>query len=160
MVGMYQHQLHDDPFAALSGGHCGDQPRLAVAAATSSPSVALASPLAQAHGGGETRLLFDGHVGSGVLRGGGKGGSAGGDLETVVRWVRELAVDPVAARPAPAEDRARKRQVRALRHAHYLGLEETADAEELPSFRVSKLSLRHSCFVELNCDLILTVYCE
>jgi hypothetical protein len=29
------------------------------------------------------------------MRGGGKGGSAVGDLETVVRWVQELAVDPV-----------------------------------------------------------------
>jgi hypothetical protein len=158
MVGMYQ--LHDDPFAALSGGHCGDQPRLAAAAASSSPSVALASPLAQAHGGGETRRLFDGHVGGGVLRGGGKGDSAGGDLEKVVRWVRELAVDPVAARPEPAEDRARKRQVRALRRARYLRLEDVAAAEELPSFRVSQLSLRHPCFVKLNCDLIHTVYCE
>jgi hypothetical protein len=59
------------------------------------------------------------------------------------------------------------------RHPRYLRLEEVADAEELPSFRVSQLSLKHSCFVELNCDLflkkkelncdlflILTVYCE
>jgi hypothetical protein len=160
MVGMYQHQLHYEPLGALSGGHCGDQPRLAVA--SSSPSVALAAPLAQAHGGGETRQLFGGLIGGSVLRGGGKGSSAGWDLETVVRWVRELAMDPVATRPAPAEDRARKRQVRALRRARYLRLEEVADAAELPSFRVSQLSLKHSCFVELNCDLflILIVYYE
>jgi hypothetical protein len=29
------------------------------------------------------------------MRGGGKGGNAVGDMETVVRWVRELAMDPV-----------------------------------------------------------------
>jgi hypothetical protein len=162
MVGMYQHQLHDDPFGTLSGGHCGDPPRLAAAgASSSSPSVAVASPLAQAHGSGEPGQLFEVLVGGGELRGNGgrKGFGAGGDLEAVVRWVRELALDPVAARPAPAEDRARKRQVRALRCARYLRWEDVADAEELPRFRVSQFWLKHSCFFELNCDLfvVLTV---
>ncbi|TVU36468.1 hypothetical protein EJB05_18404 [Eragrostis curvula] len=141
MVGMYQHQLHDDPFGTLSSGHCGDQPRLAAAeASSSSPSVVLSSSLAQAHGGGEPRQLLEGLVGGSVLRGagGGRGAAAGGDLEAVVLWVRELAMDPVAPRPVPAEDRAMKRQVRALRRARYLRLEDVADAEELPSFRKRK----------------------
>ncbi|GJN17134.1 hypothetical protein PR202_gb04177 [Eleusine coracana subsp. coracana] len=158
MVGMYQHQLHDDPFGALSGGHCGDPPRLAAAgASSSSPSVVLPPPLAQAHGSGEPGQLFEVLVGGGVLQGagGGKGGSAGGDLEAVVCWVRELAVDPVAPRQAPAEDRARKRQVRALRRARYLKWDDVADAEELPRFRVRQFWLNHSCFVEFNCDLFL-----
>ncbi|KAL6614148.1 hypothetical protein ACP70R_036418 [Stipagrostis hirtigluma subsp. patula] len=134
MVGMYQHQLRDDPFGAL-GGHCSDQPRLAAAASSSSSSAAFASPLAQGHGGGEPRQLFEVLVGGTLLRAaGGKGGGASGDLGELVRWMRELAADPVSARPAPAEDRARKRQVRALRRARYLKLEDVADVEELPSF--------------------------
>lgn len=149
MVGMYQHQLHDDPFGALSGGHCGDQPRLAAAGATSSPPVVLASPLSQVHGGGEPGQLFEVVVRGGGA-GGGKSSSAGGDLEAVVRWMRELAVDPVAPRPVPVEDRARKRQVRALRRARYLRWEDVADADELPRFRVSQFWLKHSCFISFG----------
>jgi hypothetical protein len=44
-----------------------------------------------------------------MLRAGGKGGSAGGDLQIVLRWMQELALDPVAARSATAKDWARKR---------------------------------------------------
>ncbi|CAL4960400.1 unnamed protein product [Urochloa decumbens] len=138
MVGMYQHQLRDDGFGTLGGGHCGDQPRLAGGGASSSSSSAvLAPPLAQAHGGGEPRQLFEAFVGGGSLprgAGGGKGGGAVGDLGVLLQWVRELAADPVGPLPAPSEHRARKRHMRALRRARYLRLEDVADAEELPSF--------------------------
>ncbi|KAG8054724.1 hypothetical protein GUJ93_ZPchr0001g31100 [Zizania palustris] len=135
MVGMYQQQLVDDPFAL--SGHCGDQPRHAPAS-TSSSAVA-ASPLAQAHGAGEPRLLFEALMGEILLRGAGGGNGGGGpsgvgDLEEVLRWTREVAADPVAARPAAAEDKARKRRVLALRRACYLRMEDVANAEELPSF--------------------------
>ncbi|XP_062226356.1 AT-rich interactive domain-containing protein 1-like [Phragmites australis] len=138
MVGMYQHQLHDDPFGAL-GGHCGGEPRLAAAGASSPSSPAFAPPLAQAHGGGEPRQLFEALAGGSLLR-----GAAGGDLGEMVRWMRELATDPVSARPAPAEDRARKRQVRALRRARYLRMEDVADAEELPSFARKRKHKAHN----------------
>ena len=142
MVGMYQHQLRDDAFGTLGGGHCGEQPRLAGGGAPSSPpSAALARPLAQAHGGDQPRQLFEVLVGGGSLLrgpGGGKGSGAVGDLGVLVRWMRELAADPVAPLPAPSEHRARKRHVLALRRARYLRLEDVADAEELPSF--SKVS--------------------
>jgi len=142
MVGMYQHQLRDDAFGTLGGGHCGEQPRLAGGGAPSSPpSAALAPPLAQAHGGGQPQQLFEALVGGGSLLrgpGGGKGSGAVGDLGVLVRWMRELAADPVAPLPAPSEHRARKRHVLALRRARYLRLEDVADAEELPSF--SKVS--------------------
>lgn len=144
MVGMYQHQLRDDAFGTLSGGHCGDQPRFAGSgASSSSTSVVLAPPLTQAHGSGERRQLFEALVGGGSLlrgAGGGKGGGAVGDLGVLVRWMRELAADPVAPLPAPSEHRPRKRHVLALRRARYLRLEDVADAEELPSFfKVSSL---------------------
>lgn len=139
MVGMYQHQLCDDPFGTLVGGHCGDQPLLAGGApsSSSSPSAVIASPLAQAHGTGEPQQLSEAPVGGGSRlhgAGGGKGGGAGGDLGALVRWMRELAADPVAPLPAPSEHRARKRHVLGLRRARYLRLEDVADAEELPSF--------------------------
>ncbi|KAK8454064.1 hypothetical protein SEVIR_5G390100v4 [Setaria viridis] len=138
MVGMYQHQLRDDAFGTLGGGHCGDQPRFAGSgASSSSTSVVLAPPLTQAHGSGERRQLFEALVGGGSLlrgAGGGKGGGAVGDLGVLVRWMRELAADPVAPLPAPSEHRPRKRHVLALRRARYLRLEDVADAEELPSF--------------------------
>ncbi|RLN23848.1 uncharacterized protein C2845_PM07G28930 [Panicum miliaceum] len=139
MVGMYQHQLPDDAFGTQGGGHCGEQPRLdgRGASSSSSPSAALAPPLAQAHGGGQPRQLFEALVGGGSLLrgpGGGKGSCAVGDLGVLVRWMRELAADPVAPLPAPSEHRARKRHVLALRRARYLRLEAVADAEELPSF--------------------------
>ncbi|CAO2182317.1 unnamed protein product [Urochloa humidicola] len=138
MVGMYQHQLRDDGFGTIGGGHCGSQPRLAGGGASSSSSSAIfAPPLAQAHGSGEPRELFEALVGGGSLvrgAGGGKGGGAVGDLEVLVRWMRELAADPVGPLLEPSEHRARKRQVRALRRARYLRLEDVADAEELPSF--------------------------
>ncbi|KAJ1286254.1 hypothetical protein BS78_03G339300 [Paspalum vaginatum] len=138
MVGMYQHQLRDDPFGALVGGHCGDQPLLGGGASSSSSSSAvLAPPLAEAHGGGERRQLSEAPVGGGSrLRGAGdgRGGVAGGDLGALVLWMRELAADPVAPLPAPSEHRPRKRHVLALRRARYLRLEDVADAEELPNF--------------------------
>ncbi|CAO1944393.1 unnamed protein product [Urochloa humidicola] len=138
MVGMYQHQLRDDGFGTLGGDHCGDRPPLAGGGASSSSSSAvLAPPLTQAHGGGEPQQLFEALVGGGGLlrgAGGGKGSGAVGDLGVLVRWVRELAADPVGPLPAPSEHRARKRHVRALRRARYLRLEDVADAEELPSF--------------------------
>lgn len=155
MVGMYQHQLCDDPFGTLGGGHCGDQPRLAGGGASSSsssssPSVVLAPLPAEAHGGGEPRQRFDALAdGGSVLRGtgGGKGGAAGGDLGVLVRWMRELAADPVAPLPAPSEHRARKRHVLALRRGRYLRLEDVADAEELPSFyKVSSLERKTLVF--------------
>jgi len=145
MVGMYQHQLRDDPFGTLGGGHCGDQPRTAGGGASSSssssssssPSAVLAPLPAEAYGGGEPRQRFEALAdGGSVLRGagGGKGGTVGGDLGVLVRWMRELAADPVAPLPAPSEHRARKRHVLALRRARYLRLEDVEDAEELPSF--------------------------
>ncbi|KAG0540190.1 hypothetical protein BDA96_03G387500 [Sorghum bicolor] len=144
MVGMYQHQLRDDPFGTLGGGHCGDQPRIAGGGASSSssslsssPSAVLAPLPAEAHGGGEPRQRFEALAdGGSVLRGagGGKGGVVGGDLGVLVRWMRELAADPVAPLPAPSEHRPRKRHVLALRRARYLRLEDVEDAEELPSF--------------------------
>ncbi|KAL6840180.1 hypothetical protein ACP4OV_029990 [Aristida adscensionis] len=145
MVGMYQHQLCDDPFGAL-GGHCSDQPRLAAASSSSSSSGALAPPLAQGHGGGEPRHLFQVLVAGSLPRAaeGGKGGGAGGDLGELVRWMRELALDPVSPRLAPAEDRARKRQVRALRRARYLRMEDVADLEELPSFSKKRKYRAHN----------------
>ncbi|XP_062207474.1 AT-rich interactive domain-containing protein 1-like isoform X2 [Phragmites australis] len=147
MVGMCHHQLRDDPFGAL-GGHCSGEPRLATAGASSSsssaPSSVSASPLAQAHGGGgEPRQLFEALVGGSLVRGAG-GGGAGWDLGELVRWMRDLAMDPVAARPAPAEDRARKRQVRALRRARYLRMEDVADTEELPSFAKKRKHKAHN----------------
>ncbi|CAO2172100.1 unnamed protein product [Urochloa humidicola] len=138
MVGMYHHQLRDDGFGTLGGGHCGDRPPLAGGGASSSSSSDVLAPsLTQAHGGGEPQQLFEALVGEGSLlrgAGGGKGSSALGDLGVLVRWVRELAADPVGPLPAPSEHRARKRHVRALRRARYLRLEDVADAEELPSF--------------------------
>ncbi|KAL5229256.1 hypothetical protein ABZP36_017521 [Zizania latifolia] len=147
MVGMYQQQLVDDPFAL--SGHCGDQPRHAPAS-TSSSAVA-ASPLAQAHGAGEPRRLFEALMGEILLRGagGGNGGGGGGpsgvgDLEEVLRWTREVAADPVAARPAAAVDKARKRRVLALRRACYLRMEDVANAEELPSFSKKRKHRSHN----------------
>nr|CAB3474844.1 unnamed protein product [Digitaria exilis] len=138
MVGMYKQQLRDDAFGTLGGGHCGDQPRLVGGgASSSSSSIVLAPPLAQAHGGGEPRQLFEVLVGGASLShgaGGGKGGGAVGDLGALVRWMRELAADPVAPLLAPSEHRPRKRHVLALRRARYLRLEDVANAEELPSF--------------------------
>ncbi|WVZ68129.1 hypothetical protein U9M48_017110 [Paspalum notatum var. saurae] len=146
MVGMYQHQLRDDPFGALVGGHCGDQPLLAGGGpSSSSPSAVLAPPLAEAHGGVERRQLSEAPVGGGSrLRGAGDGrsGGAGGDLGALVLWMRELAADPVAPLPAPSEHRPRKRHVLALRRARYLRLEDVADAEELPNF--PKVTVRKS----------------
>ncbi|CAO1946615.1 unnamed protein product [Urochloa humidicola] len=137
MVGMYHHQLRDDGFGTLGGGHCGNRPPLAGGGASSSSSSDVLAPsLTQAHGGGEPQQLFEALVGEGSLlrgAGGGKGSSAL-DLGVLVRWVRELAADPVGPLPAPSEHRARKRHVRALRRARYLRLEDVADAEELPSF--------------------------
>uniref|UniRef100_A0A0D9V7W1 ELM2 domain-containing protein n=1 Tax=Leersia perrieri TaxID=77586 RepID=A0A0D9V7W1_9ORYZ len=147
MVGMYQQQLVDDPFP-LSGGHCSDQPRHAPASASTSSSAAVAaSPLAQAqgqgHGASEPRRLFEALVGeillplplrgAGVGNGGcGGGGPSGvGDLGELLRWTREVAADPVAAR---VELKARKRQVLALRRTRYLRMEDVTDADELPSF--------------------------
>lgn len=144
MVGMYQHQLCDDPFGTLGGGHCGDQPRIAdggASSSSSSPSAVLAPLPAQAHGGGEPRQRFEALAdGGSVLRGagGGKGAAACGDLGVLVQWMRELAADPVAPLPTPSEHRPRKRHVLALRRARYLRWEDVADAEELPSF--SKVS--------------------
>ncbi|XP_015692458.2 AT-rich interactive domain-containing protein 1-like [Oryza brachyantha] len=145
MVGMYQQQLVDDPFP-LSGGHCSEQPRHApTSASTSSSAAVAASPLAQAHGASEPRRLFEALVGEILLplrgAGGGNGGCGGGggpggvgDLGEVLRWTREVAADPVAARPVAGEVRARKRQVLALRRSRYLRMEDVANADELPSF--------------------------
>uniref|UniRef100_A0A0D9YHE5 ELM2 domain-containing protein n=1 Tax=Oryza glumipatula TaxID=40148 RepID=A0A0D9YHE5_9ORYZ len=148
MVGMYQQQLVEDPFP-LSGGYCSDQPRHAPASAststsTSSSAAVAASPLAQAHGAGEPRRLFEAFMGEILLplrgEGGANGGGVGrgpggvGDLGELLRWTREVAANPVAARPVPAEVKARKRQVLALRRARYLRMEDVANADELPSF--------------------------
>ncbi|KAL5220668.1 hypothetical protein ABZP36_025381 [Zizania latifolia] len=151
MVGMYQQQLVDDPFAL--SGHCGDQPRHAPApapASTSSSAVA-ASPLPQAHGPGEPRQLFKAIMGEILLRGAGGGNGGGGagpggvgDLAEVLRWTREVAADPVAARPAAAEDRARKRRVLALRRARYLRMEDVPNADELPSFSKKRKYRSHN----------------
>ncbi|CAM0883606.1 unnamed protein product [Alopecurus aequalis] len=135
MVGMYQKQLLDAPFAL--NGHCGDQPRQAPAAAassyppSSSSSGVVASPQAQADGAGEPREVFEA-LGGQILQRGPRVGNNGvdGDLEAVVSWVREVALDPCAKRPA---DKPRKRQVVALRRARYLRMEDVVDAEELPS---------------------------
>jgi hypothetical protein len=143
MVGMYQKQLLDTQLA-LNNGHCSDQPRHAPAAAaaaasssfppsSSSSSGVVASP--QADGAGETRRPFETLVGEILQRGAGSGNGEAGDLEALVCWAREVAVDPCAKRPA---DRPRKRQVLALRRARYLKMEDVADAAELPSF--SKVS--------------------
>jgi hypothetical protein len=151
----HQHQLRDDAFGTLGGGHCGEQPRLAAGGApsSSSPPAALAPPLAQAHGGGQQRQLFEALVGGGSLLrgpGGGKGSVAVGDLGVLVRWMRELAADPVAPLPVPSEHRARKRHVLALRRARYLRLEDVADAEELPSFsKVSSLCRKTLVFCRI-----------
>lgn len=153
MVGMYQHQLCDDPFGTLGGGHCGDQPIAGGGASSSSsyssPSAVLAPLAAEAHGGGEPQRRFEALAdGGSVLRGagGGKGGAVGGDLGVLVRWMRELAADPVAPLPAPSEHRPRKRHVLALRRARYLRLEDVEDAEELPSFKVSSLERKTLVF--------------
>ncbi|NP_001413689.1 hypothetical protein VPH35_046232 [Triticum aestivum] len=141
MVGMYQKQLLDAPFAL--NGHCADQPRHAPAAAAaaaspspyppnpSSSSGAAPSPHAQADGAGQPRRLFHALVGGILQRGAGGGNGAAGDLGALVSWAREVAVDPCAKRPA---DRPRKRQVLALRRARYLKMEDVADQAELPSF--------------------------
>lgn len=138
MVGMYQHQLRDDPFDTLSGGHCGEQPRVAGGGASSSSPSAVHDPLsAEVHGGGQPRQRVEALAdGRSMLRGGGSGivGAAGGDLGVLARWMRELAADPVGPLPAPSEHRVRKRHVLAWRRARYLRLEDVADAEELPSF--------------------------
>ncbi|KAL5656520.1 hypothetical protein ACJX0J_035839, partial [Zea mays] len=89
------------------------------------------------HGGGQPRQRVEALAdGRSMLRGGGSGivGAAGGDLGVLVRWMRELAADPVGPLPAPSEHRVRKRHVLAWRRARYLRLEDVADAEELPSF--------------------------
>jgi hypothetical protein len=74
--------------------------------------------------------------GEGGANGGGVGRGPGGvgDLGELLRWTREVAANPVAARPVPAEVKARKRQVLALRRARYLRMEDVANADELPSF--------------------------
>uniref|UniRef100_A0ACD5WHT3 Uncharacterized protein n=1 Tax=Avena sativa TaxID=4498 RepID=A0ACD5WHT3_AVESA len=134
MVGMYQKQLLDAPFAL--NGHCGDQPLHVPPAASSylpssSSSGVVASPLAQEDGTGEPRRLFETLVGEVLQRGPGDGNGVAGDLEALVCWAREVALDPCAKRPA---DRPRKRQVLALRRARYLKMENVADEAELPSF--------------------------
>lgn len=151
MVGMYQHQLRDDPFDTLSGGHCGEQPRVTGGGASSSSPSAVHDPLsAEVHGGGQPRQRVEALAdGRSMLRGGGSGivGAAGGDLGVLVRWMRELAADPVGPLPAPSEHRVRKRHVLAWRRARYLRLEDVADAEELPSFsKVSSLERKTLVF--------------
>ncbi|KAM0821747.1 hypothetical protein ACQ4PT_071986 [Festuca glaucescens] len=151
MVGMYQKQLLDAPFAL--NGHCGDQPRHTPAAAaassssfppSSSSSGVVASP--QADGAGETRRPFETLVGEILQRGAGSGNGVAGDLEAVVCWAREVAVDPCAKRPA---DRPRKRQVLALRRGRYLRMEDVADAAELPSFSKKRKYKTHNNHYEM-----------
>ncbi|KAM0919507.1 hypothetical protein ACQ4PT_008152 [Festuca glaucescens] len=152
MVGMYQKQLLDAPFAL--NGHCGDQPRHTPAAAaaasssfppsSSSSSGVVASP--QADGAGETRRPFETLVGEILHRGAGIGNGVAGDLEAVVCWAREVAVDPCAKRQA---DRPRKRQVLALRRARYLRMEDVADAAELPSFSKKRKYKTHNNHYEM-----------
>ena len=158
MVGMYQKQLLDAPFAL--NGHCGDQPRHAPAAAaassyapSSSTSGVIASPQAQADGAGEPRGVFEVLVGEILQRGPGGGNGVAGDLEAVVCWAREVAVDPCAKRPA---DRRRKRQVLALRRARYLRMEDVVDAAELPSFsKVSYFRTKPQIHSVVSRDLLL-----
>lgn len=156
MVGMYQKQLLDAPFAL--NGHCGDQPSHAPAAPAPSPyppnpsssSGAAPSPHAQADGAGQPRRLFQALVGGILQRGAGGGNGVAGDLEALVSWAREVAVDPCAKRPA---DRPMKRQVLALRRARYLKMEDVADQAELPSF--SKVRTKSQTPRAVSRDLLL-----